>query len=101
MEGESDDKRRLGKALLVNEKLKAKYQFEKEVSKELAGRNDMLKKELVVEAEKSKTLLHSLDDVMGKAEKLFDLIAGKDLSDAEVWYMSIDLSTMFTFSHCF
>ena len=59
MEGSSsldDTRRRLAKSLLLNEKLKAKYEFEREVSKELASRNDQLKKEIGSESEKNKAL---------------------------------------------
>jgi FtsZ-binding cell division protein ZapB len=76
---ESDEKRRYAKALLQNEKLKAKYQFEKEVSKELAARNDHLKKEYGAECDKSKFLIGSLDEVTAKFELLFESVgSGED-----------------------
>lgn len=58
-------RRRLEKALSVGEKLKKKQVFESEVNKELAKRNEILKKEQVILEEKLaviKTTILELDD---------------------------------------
>jgi len=81
---ESDERRRYAKALLQNEKLKAKYQFEKEVSKELAARNDLLKKEHAAECDKAKSLLGCLDETASKFEILFECVGSGDKQYSKV-----------------
>lgn len=70
----SDDRRRLTKALSLVEKLKAKLEFEREVSKELASRNDQLKKSIAVETERNKSNANALADVTAKVYALLNYL---------------------------
>ena len=60
---ESDVERRLRKALHLIEKLRTKYDFEKEVGQELALRNETLKKDIYNETEKYKHAIDAFDEL--------------------------------------
>lgn len=60
---QSDVERRLTKALRLIEKLRNKYDFEKEVGQELALRNEALKKDLHNETERHKHAVASFEEL--------------------------------------
>jgi hypothetical protein len=64
-------RRRLQKALVVAEKLKRKELFEQEVNRELAKRNELLKKQLAASHEQLMSLSRSISRLDDQFETLF------------------------------
>ena len=67
---QTEIKRKLAKSLILNEKLKSKYEFERDVSKELAVRNDNLKKDIGNEYERYKNLKFDHEEMTNQVNKL-------------------------------
>ena len=77
-ESEQTLKRRLEKALTVGEKLKKKQVFESEVNKELAKRNEILKKEHTAYEEKLAVIRSTVSKLDEQLQPLFELLLTTD-----------------------
>ena len=71
--------RRLKKALTLTKKLQQKVQFEREVSRELARRNEQLKKDCEVAHEKYQLLLVAFDSLHREYKDLLTSNKGNNL----------------------